>query len=116
MRYPLDTSDQKALNEYSEIQSDIEAVWIEAYPRMIMASDKAEMKKIYQAALQKTYEKGASRWLEYRNRCFKAYKEELGISYAWPKADPSYVAPEVTLFGGASKYMIDVPEYISWAE
>ena len=116
MRYPLDTSDQKALNEYSEIQSDIEAVWIEAYPRMIMASDKAEMMKIYQAALQKTYEKGASRWLEYRNRCFRAYKEELGISYAWPKADPSYVAPEVTLFGGASKYMIDVPEYISWAE
>ena len=116
MRYPLDTSDQKGLNEYSEIQSDIEAVWIEAYPQMIMASDKKAMKEIYDRALARTYEKGAEKWLAFRNKCFKEYKQELGISYAWPKADPEYVAPEVTLFGGASKYMIDVPEYISWAE
>lgn len=114
MRYPLDTSDQQGLNDYTEIQSDIEAVWIEAYPKMIMAQNKDKMKEIYEDALEQTYKKGAEEWVEYRNKCFKAYKEELGIEYAWPAADPEYVAPEITLFGGASKYMIDVPDHISW--
>ena len=54
MRYPLDTSDQKGLNEYSEIQSDIEAVWIEAYPQMIMASDKKAMKEISEISVSKS--------------------------------------------------------------
>lgn len=114
MRYPLDTNDQKGLNEYTEIQSDIEAVWIEAYPQMIMAKNKEEMKKIYDKALANTYAKGAEEWVEYRDKCFKAYKKELSIDYAWPAADPAYVAPAVKLYGSASKYMIDVPDHISW--
>ncbi len=113
-RYPLETNDMKALRDYTDIQTDIEAVWIEAYPKMIMASSKEEMNNIYQKALADSYDKGATEWVAYRNRCFKAYKEELGISYAWPKADPAYVAPAVTLYGGSEKYMIPVPDHISW--
>lgn len=115
-RYPLDVSDQKALNDYTEIQTDIESVWIEALPNFIMADSEEQVSKLYSAALAKTYDKGARKWVEYRNRCFKAYKQELNIKYAWPKADPEYVAPEVSLFGGSAKYMIVCPDWITWAK
>lgn len=114
-RYPLETDDMKALRDYTDMQADIEAVWIEAYPKMIMAESKEEMLNIYQKALSDSYKEGAEEWTAYRNRCFQAYKEELGIAYAWPQADPAYVAPAVTLFGGAERYMIPVPDHISWA-
>lgn len=103
-RYPLDVSDRKALNTYTDRQADIEKVWIEALPQMIMATSEASLKSIYDAALGKSYQKGAAEWLAFRNKCFKTYKAECGIDYAWPKADPAYVAPEVKLFGSADRY------------
>ena len=113
-RYPLDTSDQKTLNEYTDRQADIEAIWIEAYPKMIMAANHEAMMAIYQDALTRSYSAGAEEWRQYRDRCFKAYKQELGIDYAWPAADPDYEEPAVTLFGSHDKYMIDRPEQIKY--
>lgn len=104
-RYPLDVSNRMALNNYIDQQADIEAVWIDALPKMIMAKSNAEMKKIYANALQVSKAKGADEWLAYRNASFKAYKQELGITYAWPKNDPSYVAPQVKLYGVSDDYM-----------
>ena len=113
-RYPLDITNRIELNEYIDMQADIEAVWIEAYPKMIMASSIAAMRAIYDKALSDSYLKGANQWTAFRNRNFKEYKEYLNIQYAWPKADPSYVQPAVTLYGSTEKYAMERPEYISW--
>ncbi|MDD6994637.1 MAG: hypothetical protein SPH68_00175 [Candidatus Borkfalkiaceae bacterium] len=110
-RYPLDVSDRKALNKHVDRQADVEKVWIEALPKMIMANSEDDMMKIYQDALAKSYQRGAEEWMAFRNKCFKTYKEKTGVKYAWPKNDPAYVAPEVKLFGNADKYM-DRPSWV----
>lgn len=104
-RYPLDVSDRKALNKYTDQQADIEKVWIEALPQMIMASNEADLMKVYNTALSKSMSKGVEEWLAFRNKAFKAYKEYCGVDYAWPKVDPNYVEPEVKLYGFADQYM-----------
>ena len=110
-RFPLDTSNRKELNKYIDRQADIEATWIEALPKMIMASSNVKAKEIYDAALAKSYSEGATEWLAFRNKCFLSYKEAMGVTYAWPKNDPSYTAPEVKLFGSADKYMT-LPQWV----
>ena len=104
-RFPPDASDRNELNAYVDRQADIEAVWIEALPKMIMAKNKSELDSVYDLALRQSYDKGASEWLAFRNKCFKAYKEKMGITFAYPKNDPSYVPQEVKLFGAAADYM-----------
>lgn len=110
-RFKLAVTDREALNTYVDQQADIEAIWIEALPKMIMASNKNKMMELYNAALSQSYVKGAKEWTEYRNKCFKENKVAMGIDYAWPKNDPSYVASEVKLFGAADKYM-DLPAWV----
>ncbi len=110
-RYPLDVSDRKALNKYVDQQADIEAVWIDALPKMIMAKTKEELNNVYTKALQVSKAKGADEWLAFRNASFKKYKQELGITYAWPKNDPNYVAPEVKLYGVSNDYM-SLPSWV----
>ena len=112
-RYPFNGATQKELNEYIDIQAKVEEVWIEAYPKMIMAANSTAMKAIYDKALADSYAKGAEKWTQFRNKYFKEYKVSLGISYAYPKMDPAYVAPEVKLFGSAEKYKIDKPDFIT---
>ena len=110
-RYPMDVSDRKAYNTYLDRQADIEAAWIEALPKMIMAESEDALMQIYNTTLAQTYSKGAAEWLAFRNKCFKDYKEYLGIEYAWPANDPNYVQPEVKLFGCAEDYM-DRPSWV----
>lgn len=110
-RFPLDTSNRKELNQYIDRQADIEATWIEALPKMIMANDRTKAKEIYDAALAKSYAEGAAEWLAFRNKCFVEYKEAMNVEYAWPKNDPSYSPPQVKLFGSADKYM-SLPEWV----
>lgn len=110
-RYPLDLSNRRAINDYINRQADIEMIWIDALPRMIMAANSAQLEQIYNNALSLSYSKGANEWMAFRNQCFKDYKVYLGIDFAWPKADPAYVAPAVTLFGVADQYM-NRPEWV----
>lgn len=104
-RYPLDVSDRKALNSYVSQQADVEKVWIEALPQMIMADSEEAMMSVYRAALDRSYKMGAEEYMEFRNKCFKAYKAKMGVQYGWAKADPDYVAPEVKLFGNFDEYI-----------
>lgn len=110
-RYPLDSSDRVALIQYADQLADVEAVWIEALPQMIMAGSREELMQIYENALALSYEQGAAEMTAFRNKCFLAYKEELGIEWAWPKNDPNYVAPEVKLLGNADQYATR-PDYV----
>lgn len=109
-RYPINGTRQEIM-DYTNKLADVENVWIEALPHMIKAGTSAELKNLYDSALALSYEKGASEMIAFRNRCFKAYKEELGIEWAWPKNDPNYVAPEVKLFGNAAEYA-ERPSYV----
>ena len=113
-RFPIDRSDRNALNAYLDKQASIDNTWIEYFARMIMADNNDKAIQEYNVALAAIKQKGYEEWLEFRNRNFKAYKEKLGITYAWPKADPSYVAPEVTLYGSYEKYIFEVPASVSW--
>lgn len=110
-RYPLDVSDRKALNQYIDRQLDIEKVWIDALPKLIMAKSETELMQEYNNALNLSIQKGANEWLAFRNKCFKEYKEYLGIDYAWPKVDLNYQPPAVKLFGCADQYM-DRPDWV----
>ena len=103
-RYPLDVSDRKALMKYTDRQSAVEKVWIEALPQFIMASSSAEVETLYQKAYNLSLTKGAMEWLAFRNACFKEHKDYLGVEYAWPKADPDYTGASVKLYGNAADY------------
>jgi len=109
--YPMDVSDRKATNDYMQRQADIEAVWITALPKMMMAGSDTELKQIYDDALALSIAKGANEWLAFANKDFKSYKEKLGIKYAWPKADPAYVSPPVRLYGNTDG-IIQRPKWI----
>ena len=54
--------------------------------------------------------------LEYQNACFKAYKQKLGIQYAWAPNQSGYVAPEIRLLGFAEEYAKEIPDYIRISE
>jgi len=115
-RYNVDTSDPKAYNAIADIQADIEGVWIEALPSIIMAADNDTAMSLYGNALQKAKNKGYERWLAYQNTSFQAYKKQLGITYAWPKNDPQYSAPAVKLKGYYEDHKKAIPDYINISE
>lgn len=117
-KFPLDNSSRAALNDYSDRQANVEAVWIEALPKIMMANNtivrtngKTDMMNEYEKALALSYQKGAAEWTAFRNKCFKEHKKNIGVDYVWPKADPAYVAPAVKLFGSADRYA-NRPAYI----
>lgn len=113
-RYPIDRSDRNTLNDYLDSEADINGVWVEYFAKMVMAKDKNTAMSLYNEALSRVKSYGMDEMVAFRNKCFKAYKSYLGINYAWPKADPTYVAPNVTLYGNYNKYIIDVPDMVDW--
>lgn len=113
-RYPLATKDIIKINKHIDTQFDIESIWIEALPRIIMASSKNNMMEIYNKAISDSYAIGAEQWLELKNTSFNEFKDYLNIDYGWPKANPNYVQPAVTLFGTSEKYKLNKPDYITW--
>ncbi len=115
-RYKLDTSDTKVYNNMADLQADIEGVWIEALPSIVMAANNEMAMRLYDSTLQKAKNKGYERWVAYQNASFKAYKEELGIKYAFPMNDPEYVAPAVKLRGYYDDYSKPLPNYINISE
>ena len=115
-RYNIDTSDVDTYNAMTDLQATLENVWIEALPSIIMAPSQEQAISLYESALGRARERGYERWLEFQNASFKAYKESLGIEYAWPMNDASYAAPEVRLLGYYDEYKKPVPDYINISE
>ena len=113
-RYPIDRSDRNALNDYLDREADINGVWVEYFAQIVKADNKEEALSLYNEALAKVRSYGMDEMVAFRNNCFKSYKDYLGITYAWPKADPTYTAPSVTLYGNYDRYIIDVPDTVDW--
>ena len=115
-RYNVDTSDVDTYNAMTDLQATLENVWIEALPSIIMAPNSEQALSLYESALERAKSRGYERWLEFQNASFRAYKQSLGIEYAWPMNDASYVAPEVKLLGYYDEYKKPVPDYINISE
>ena len=113
-RFPIDRSDRNALYDYLDAQADIDNIWIEYFPKIIMADNNEAALSVYETALNKAKEKGMEDFIAFRNKNFKAYKQKIGIDYAWPMADPGYEAPQVTLYGSFDEYIFDVPATVAW--
>lgn len=96
---PLDTTNRKEFNTYTDQLANIGKIWAESVPKMFMAENLDQVELQYRVALQKTYDAGAESYINYLNRCFKKYKEAKGIDYLWEKNYPDYVAPKVYLLG-----------------
>ena len=112
-RYPLDTSDIALYNEMTDVQADLERVWIEFLPSIIMAPSASSATTLYETALERAENRGASRWLTYQNASYQANKAVMGITYGWPPNDPAYQPPEVRLQGFPETYFKPVPDYIN---
>ena len=107
----FDDIDRRDLNTYATQEAAVFEVWANAVANIIMARDKEEQKKLYDAALAESYNVGAAEWMEVGNIYFKRYKESRGVEFAYPKNRAGYVAPEVHLRGGLYE-TISRPEYV----
>lgn len=112
-RYPLDTSNLRLYNEMTDMQADLERIWIEFLPSIIMAPGQEAALNLYENALTRARNRGYERWLEYQNESYQANKTAMGITYGWPLNDPNYEAPPVRLRGFYEDYFIPVPDYIN---
>ena len=115
-KYPVDTSQIDVYNDMSDVQANLEKVWIDYLPSIIMASSAESALALYQTALDRAESKGYVEWLAYQNASYQQYKQEMGFTYGWIKNDPNYVEPEVRLQGFGETYFIEVPEYIDISE
>lgn len=99
LNYPVDVTNRRAYNTYSDQLADIGKIWAEAVPQMFMAENESQVELLYRVALQKTYDAGAESYSNYRSESFMKYKQSKGVTYAWDKNYPDYVAPQVYLLG-----------------
>ena len=112
-KYNVDTSNKEYYNQMADLQATLEETWILDLPQIIMAENNEAALKKYESTLRKAKNKGYEIWLEFQNASFQANKTAMGIKYAYPLNDPSYVAPEVRLFGFYDEYKKPVPSYIA---
>ncbi len=108
--FDIDAQD-KDYNELADIRAEIEYVWISYLPTIIMADGEASVKNLYDSAMKKVMQKGLERLMASKNAYYQKYKDKMGIKYGWPKADPNYVSPDVSLLGGYEQYKKDMPDY-----
>lgn len=115
-RYPVNTTDIDVYNDMIDLQADLEKIWIDYLPSIIMAATEDSAMTLYEDALSKAEIKGYETWLEFQNEAYVANKEVLGITYGWAPNDPNYEPAIVTLLGYPEEYYIEVPDYIDISE
>lgn len=115
-KYPNDVSDLDKYLDITDIKADVESTWIRYLSSIVMAPNEATVRSLWQQAMDETRIYGYEELLEYQNACFKAYKQKLGIQYAWAPNQSGYVAPEIRLLGFAEEYAKEIPDYIRISE
>lgn len=115
-KYGLDISNLKRYLDIVDIQEELEALWIRYLPSIVMATSEAQVRSLWQSAMQEATIYGYKDWLKYQNECFKAYKQKIGIQYSWPKNDPNYSPAPVKLLGYPDEYIKEIPDYIRISE
>lgn len=108
--FDADASDER-YEEMAEVQADLEEIWIDYLPTVIMAANEQDVEDLWHTILSKCEKKGLDEWMAFRNEYYKKYKQKMGVEYGWPKASPDYVEPEIKLLGGYDKYRKDMPDY-----
>lgn len=115
-RYPIVSTSQREYNEMIDLQADLEKVWIDYLPSIIMSSSREMAEGLYETALQRAVNKGYEEWLAFQNISYLANKQAMGITFGWIKNNPSYVAPEIRLQGYYEQYNKAIPDYINISE
>ena len=115
-KYGMDVSDLNYYLEIVDIQEELEAMWIRYLPSMVMASSEAQVRSLWQNAMQEATIYGYKDWLDYQNACFLDYKAKIGLEYAWPKNNPDYSPAAIKLLGHTTDYKKDIPDYIKISE
>jgi len=115
-KYKLVADTTQELNEMATLQGTLESIWIEAIPQIIMAPSNDVAMTIYNKTLKTAKKKGYEKFLEFQNRSYQAYKEQLGLTWGWLKNDPSYSPAPVKLLGYHDEYKKDIPSHLRIAE
>lgn len=107
------TRDVQAEN-YKDIvskSSKISDEWVTYFPQIISADSRDSALAIYQSTVASAKRLGADEVLAFDNATFLAYKQKLGITYAWPKNDPAsgYSQLQVTNILGNTAYNLEIP-------
>lgn len=108
--YTLDVSAENykdIINKDSKIGDE----WVTYFPQIISATSKEEALAIYEATVASAKRLGSAEVLAVRNEAFLAYKQKIGIKYAWPLNDPDskYSQLKVTNILGNTSYNLEIP-------
>lgn len=114
-KYNTDTSNKNVVNRMADIQASMEELLIRTVPTLIM-KPASQVDSLFDSMVRQLKNIGMDEWVEYQNQGFQANKRSMGITYAYPLNDPTYVAPVVKLKGEYELYKKDIPSYISISE
>lgn len=109
--YVRDPSDARYKDIFVK-SNNISAEWARYIPQIISAKTKEDAETIYSATVASAKRLGSADVYAFDNETFKAYKEKIGITYAWPANDPAYdyANRKVTNIRGNVSYNLVIPE------
>ena len=111
LEFPLNMSDGQ-YGDMISLRSRLYNLWIEYIPQIVMAADADAARTVWEEALEYARLYGYQSLTSWQNEAFLAFKEKLGIGYAYPVNDPDSGYSELkvdSLFGDPSLY-IEVPD------
>lgn len=114
LEFPLDTAD-KQYGSMITLRTKLFNLWIEYIPKIVMASDNNKAQSVWQEALEYASLYGYQKLTDWQNATFIKYKQNLGLTFAYPANDPSYGYAGLkvnSLFGNTGRY-VDVPADIA---
>lgn len=95
-------------NKLSQINDE----WVRYFPQIISAGTANDALAIYNATVESAKRLGSADVLAFDNAAFKAYKEKIGMIFAWPPNDPNsgYASLKVTDIRGNVSYNMEIPQ------
>ena len=100
--------------EYNSIinkSNNITNLWGLYSPKIICAASASAASGMFDSTVKQSKNMGSQEVLNYHQEAFARHKSNLGMTYAWPKNDPtsSYHSLHVTSIYGNTSYFLEIP-------
>jgi putative aldouronate transport system substrate-binding protein len=71
--------------------AQVSEYWEQQFPRIVMAGSAQEANTLYQGAIAQMDRMGMAQLDAYKNQRFQINKKRMGVQFAWPRNDPTWV-------------------------